>query len=479
MPSVKINGDVSKLKAEKFNDGVFIENIPLNAEYTDLSTGGYDPVTETSSPADEVRVRGKEGGYDPITETTSPNYYISEDLPVGNYNPVSETTANGWTNEGDYWLHTVTPSTDLEITPVVAVVPNYLNLTFIGDTGRYTVEIYDGVDLVETVATDVVINIPDTYLGYEIRVIPNTDVVIDSIHSSYPYDPIWEQKLYFTDDGNGVYVDTLIPYHFENSGSSYNVDVSATEETTTVSPMNQIFLADNDVLTALSDVPMTDPTSADTNRANYIINILDLPFPIPVEYVGQSSSIFLGDHDTSVDAPIVLNDSITIDLGSISVSGIGNSLDFASTYQLYLPFVQTVTTLNPSDVVGKTLNLEYVLDVYTGDVTVNVYNGVQTSPINSFSEVVGRKLPFRMQNTVNDSLGDINGIRNNVLTPFVRVRTPELVEGEFNNMVTVEGDLSNVSGYIEFTNVKLGFKADSVVKNEIRNQLLNGVVINE
>jgi len=467
MASIQINGNASEIKAEVFNDGVYVRDLPLNTLDTNLSEGGYDPVFEVTTPPDEIRVSALEG------------YEITGGLPASVFDPVTEQNITRWVDIGDYYSLTIKSGNNGNYTPTVqAEAPSFLNLNFGGDTANYTVQVVHALGLVlETYPTGVDVAIPNTYLGDILQIVPNPGFVVETVTNNFPFDPVEEVGLRFTDDGTGVYSATLRSHHFNDASPAYWVNATVIAGSTTVSPFNQLYLADDDVLNGLADVPMTDPSDPEINRSEYVINVLSIPFEIPAEVIGTETNVKLGNHVTDVLAPTILEDSITIDLGTIQVGGLGNSLDFESEYELVLPFIQSTITLEPSLVVGKAVSVEYVLDVYTGDVTVNVYNNVSVSPIQSIKDTVGRSIPFRMMNNVNNPLGTLSGVSNNVLTAFIRIKTPELQDGEFNNLVTKVGDLVGVKGYVEFEQIRLVSKASGNAKAQIRSLLQNGVII--
>lgn len=464
MASIQINGSVSEIKAEVFNDGVYVRDLTLNSVDSNLSSGGYDPITGITTPPDEIRVSALVG------------YEITGGLPASKYDPM-EGNIPLWTNMGGYYSLTIKSGDNGNYTPTVqAEASNVLNMIFEGE--NYTVQVVDSSGVViEVYPTDVDIAIPEAYEGYILQLIPSPGFSIESVSDNYPYDPMTGEDFIFHDNGSGVFEETLKDYHFNNVTPPYWVRPTVVIKPETVSPLNQIYLVDNDDLGELANVPMTNPIKPEINRSEYVINVLSVPFEIPSEFVGTETGVKLGDLVTEVLAPTLLNDSITIDLGTIQVGGLGNSLDFESEYELVLPFIQSTITLEPSLVVGKNVSVEYVLDVYTGDVTVNVYNNVSVSPIQSIKDTVGRSIPFRMMNNVNNPLGTLSGVSNNVLAAFIRIRTPELQDGEFNNLVTKVGDLVGVKGYVEFEQIRLVSKASGNAKAQIRSLLQNGVII--
>lgn len=256
--------------------------------------------------------------------------------------------------------------------------------------------------------------------------------------------------------------------------------------TSTVAPFNRLHLLDAAKVRELSAVAMQPvPVFSSTeshylvDRSIYIINLLSIPFKIPDEYVGDDLSVKLGDYDTSIVAPVVITDSLTIPLGTIDMANLGSSvLDYKDVeYELILPFIQNTITLSADLVVGKLVSVDYVLDGYDGAVTVNVYNGGE-EPIYSIASSVGRDIPIKTTKTIEGSLGSANGIDNEVLTAYIRITRPELAEGVFNNLVMVSGLIGESSGFIQVDEISLKTGVSLQERLNIVSLLKGGIYIN-
>ena len=82
---------------------------------------------------------------------------------------------------------------------------------------------------------------------------------------------------------------------------------------------------------------------------------------------GASKNIILGVLNSGVAAPVVTNQYVSIDCGSVSVNELyADARDYSGvSVDVFLPFIG-MRSLDPNDVVGCTLKIIYHIDVYTG-----------------------------------------------------------------------------------------------------------------
>ena len=111
----------------------------------------------------------------------------------------------------------------------------------------------------------------------------------------------------------------------------------------------------------------------------HIIGVYQAPFNIPdFSNCGSLANIFVGKYDTNVQGMPLLNQ------GSYSTTGViaskyidpthNNFLDYEpyTTLSIYLPYCGSCN-LDTNLFVGKTVNVEYFFDIFSGDVIANVY----------------------------------------------------------------------------------------------------------
>lgn len=199
-----------------------------------------------------------------------------------------------------------------------------------------------------------------------------------------------------------------------------------------------------------------------------------MPFKLPEEVIGEELSIIVGATNTGIVSPLVIEDQVVIDLGNIEVPSKGSVLDYQGVeFELHLPFIADIISVEPVEVVGKVLNIRYLLDIYTGAVSVNLYNGLDY-PFFSMSTKVGRSIPFKFFEGTLGSMENIYPVDNRLFSAYLRESRAEVVEGQFNNLVTQTGTLENVSGYVEVEHCELLDVDESSVVVDI---LKGGVII--
>lgn len=265
-----------------------------------------------------------------------------------------------------------------------------------------------------------------------------------------------------------------------------SVDVEYVPDDSDVSGFNYLYKVDKDILKQMSDIRFSiiigDEVVGDLG--NYIINILELPFPLHEDMIGNKDKIRLGTESIDVEAHRILVDEWVLDLGTIEVAGkYNNSFDLLNTeVQLHLPFVDTIT-LEPEYVIYQTLKIEYVIDLYTGEGTVNVRTSKLNDNIcNSQTFKIGRDIPFVTKSgDVQGSLRPTNnGISNNIYRPFVEVirNIPYNTNSPYNDNITEYVErIGDKTGFVIVNEIDLKTSASLQEKNNIMSLLRNGVVI--
>ena len=122
---------------------------------------------------------------------------------------------------------------------------------------------------------------------------------------------------------------------------------------------------------------------------------------------------------------------MTIDLGEIYVPRKhNNSYDYMNTDALlHLPFSNAID-LDLEYVIGCHVGVKYVLDLYSGYVTINISSSRVNKVIRSETLKIGRDIPFirRVGGDTINQLSTSGGVNNGVLTPFI-----ELVRNKIHN----------------------------------------------
>ena len=183
---------------------------------------------------------------------------------------------------------------------------------------------------------------------------------------------------------------------------------------------------------------------------------------------------------TDVVAPVIENDRMTIDCGSITVTGMyGNAIDLKAETDIYLPFCNGLNSIGTDKVMNKTVRLVYEVSLLNGQCVAKLYD-TAGNVLATFSGDVSIDIPF-----MSDWQTAINGkIGNNVqflygLTPFIQIKEQSAIESVYGFKTYKPTMLKNeTSGYCEVENIELdGINATLQEKEEITRLLSNGIIL--
>lgn len=268
---------------------------------------------------------------------------------------------------------------------------------------------------------------------------------------------------------------------------NYGGIASLTEQKTNVVGTNNVYLINEDILKKVNAKRFKTVSDGGTSEITYdygqfILSLLNIPFTVPAENIILPESIILSNFDTGVSAPKINVDILTISLGSITVPATNNNLyDYVNTVALlHLPRMDSVA-IELEYVIGHTISIEYLLDCYTGDATVNIYSDRIDSPIITKSVNIGVNIPYaNTHNTASLDNGNIEvGGDNGVTTAFIELVKVDsiLKDGLFTIPVIDEAVLNTATGFIQVENVELKTSALRNEKEMLINILNNGVII--
>lgn len=300
-------------------------------------------------------------------------------------------------------------------------------------------------------------------------------------------------------------------YHYEDNGYSYDLvknleKTTLTIDTTQITGLSDITLNDNYVatlpvetiggfcnlykvtekeLSQLSKVRFQKDTTSDTvvDYGSSITQLYILPLNIPSEIIGDKSNIILGSFDSQVESTLLNNYTVDYDMGSISVPAkYNNAYDFINTTcTLRVPFFNAVA-LDPENVVGHTISIKFTLDLYSGNVTMNVMSDFTGGIIYSATANIVTQIPFiqKQNNSVVNQLSNV--FKYVIATPVIEVvrNIPYQADNSTFGRETVQvAKLNTVHGYCEVDNVNLVTLATNDEKDSIISLLKEGVFINE
>lgn len=249
-----------------------------------------------------------------------------------------------------------------------------------------------------------------------------------------------------------------------------------------VAGFNYLYSVTSAILKLIAGERFITGADTTTDLGLYIINVLQLPFTLNTDVLGTENSIVLGNNVATTKAVEILDDEIIVDLGSIVVPHkFNNSYDYINTVtRLHLPFTNTID-LDINYVIGYEINVKYIIDLYYGDVTINVSSSKIDNIIHSETTKIGRDIPFirKYSGEAVNSITTKNGVNNGLLKPFIEVtrNIPYEQNNIFKNEVITHETLNNVTGFITVNNIILNSSATQNEKTTITNLLRSGVYI--
>ena len=245
---------------------------------------------------------------------------------------------------------------------------------------------------------------------------------------------------------------------------------------------NHLYLVDKEILKSLARERFVTGGASTIDLGTYIINVLELPFKLDDSLKGVENNITLGYVSATTKAIELTTDEIIIDFGKIHVPAkYNNSYDYMNTeVRLHLPYADTVE-LDINYVISYDINVKYIIDLYTGDMTINVSSSKINNIVHSETSKIGRDIPF-IRKYSNESINSITskqGLNNGILKPFIEVvrNKPYEQDNIFKNEVITHGELKDFTGLVTVINIILNSSATQDEKNKIISLLINGVFI--
>lgn len=303
---------------------------------------------------------------------------------------------------------------------------------------------------------------------------------------SYKY-----KKDVITNYFNKMIDNTILYINLVLDGDDYtlNDDYIATKKVQRISTFCNIYNVNNDELTQLSKKRFTTLTDGSImDYGQFITNLYILPFKIPSTYKGDSAYIITGNYDTQVASTLINNYIIEINGGSLTVQPVYfNVYDVLNTtVTLHLPFFDPIN-LDVNQVVSWTITIKYILDVYSGSLTVNIYTSenVNKYPIASSTINISTQIPFiqKQNNTIVNQLSNI--FKNYVTTQYITLtrNIPYFntkITNKYGREVVNYAYLGSLKGYFEVEEIDIP-PTRSITNDEIeelKTLLKNGVFIN-
>ena len=195
-----------------------------------------------------------------------------------------------------------------------------------------------------------------------------------------------------------------------------------------------------------------------------------------------------GNYDFKFEAPVVHGNIIDVDCGSVNVEELHHSLlDYSpfSRLTIYLPFIGFMD-LDDKMVMGKTVRVNYRVDVLSGRCLAEVYTMIDDSTescIASYAGTIASDEPLS-QGQVNYKGGYelMTSMQLGELTPFILVNTQVPLDSGGTNLdglpVEEVKRVGDCTGYIKYSFINAsGCSGTDAEKTEIENLLKSGINI--
>ena len=211
----------------------------------------------------------------------------------------------------------------------------------------------------------------------------------------------------------------------------------------------------------------------------YMLNLLSFPFSIPPDFIGEREKIVLGEYTRKTETTALKGDIIQYSLGSIEVPlKYKNAYDFYSAETtLILPYTENIP-LPPEYVIGATISVEYVVEVYKGTVNINVTSSKTGKPIYNGTTSIGRQIPFISYWKILGDESIYTSVYNNQTKAIIEVKRKQPLQLEYGTDVSEYGTIGDYIGYVEVTEVGLiGSTMGGYEQEQLLSILNKGVIL--
>ena len=468
------------------DDGYTIES--LNGSYGHVTINpGRKTATLTATATEDLVVTGT-GKYEP--KTYKATYNLDEHIKGDPNNPTTLTEGNDYTFRftcDDGWMFSsyrvsqsagVTTVQNEEHTEATTTYKSaYAGITFnITQFPRVTPKV---------LITGTLTNCTCNYTNNEV-IVSDKDIVITAdsgyeFKNQYTYlDYNIENTMVKSDDRTTL----TVPYSSVSQlgNIELNDNYVATVPVETIGGFCNLYKVTEKELTQLSKARFDKDVSAGTiiDYGSAITQLYILPLAIPAELIGNKSNIILGSLDSKVESTLLNNYIYEIDMGSITVpEKYTNVYDYINTtVTLRVPFFSAIT-LDVENVIGHTINIKYTVDLYSGNVTMNVTSDFTGSIIYSSTQNIVTQIPF-VQKQNNGIVNQLSNVyKYQIATPVIEVvrNIPYDDTSEFGKSSVWSGVLGEIDGYCEVNKIQLNTSATNEEKDDIINLLKEGVFI--
>lgn len=321
----------------------------------------------------------------------------------------------------------------------------------------------------------------EEYLSFKLEVIANEGVQIktveyyDGLGNSVPFEVNFDKTIatyanynQYTISGN------LLEVFMEYEGGEPPIHE--------VAGFNHLYLVDKSIIHDLTN-EIYGKGTVDDSLEKYMLNVIELPFEINTDIIGEEKKIVLGKLEYKTVASELKNDDMILNLGVVNVpEKYSNTYDYVDTeIFIHLPFTNTIR-LDATYVIGCQISIEYVVNLYNGSTTLIIKSSKLGGDVvfnDSFN--IGRNIP--MVNRINGDIVNqttVDSIYNNLYKAYIEVvRNVPYNKGIFEEETTINGTLVNELGFIKVNNIDLKTSATYRERNAIKSILESGVIIRE
>jgi len=279
---------------------------------------------------------------------------------------------------------------------------------------------------------------------------------------------------------HGTYLEIEINNYVINYDFYLEKEYIATKEIEQIGAFVNLYKTNQTELTELSRaIFLSGGQIADYGQ--FINSLYILPFDIPSDILGDTSTILLGNFDSKVESTLISTYSFDIDGGEIEVPlKYNNIYDFINTECiLHLPFLNKVY-LNTEYVIGQKLTITFTIELYSGTLTANIKSSFNNEIVASVKGLVCMNIPF-IQKSNGNVINSISNIyKNKINRCFIEVNRniPYTKNNNiFGGSVVEYGRIGDYTGYLECDKVVLETNATNQEQEEIKKLLRNGVFV--
>ena len=239
-----------------------------------------------------------------------------------------------------------------------------------------------------------------------------------------------------------------------------------------------IYNPTNNEMNDLMQEVIVNNNGEEVSPTDYMKNYYRMPFPIPASDLSIAKvAISLGGYQSNTKTTQVNTDTLNVDLGKIIIpEKYKNAFDYLNTTcVLYLPAIAPIN-INSKLAINHTLNVQYNIDLYSGQATVNIYDE-NANNIYHGNNVVSTQLPI-VDTSTEKVIATINHpYLNDLRTGYIIVTRNKPIQNDVYYPTLIHDTLNNHTGYVKCSNIQLNNNIATNVQLEIKQKLLQGVLI--